>query len=76
MAEPRISIDHLVMGGVPVVRGTRVPVSMIVGLLAEGRTLEAVLADYPQLERGDILAALEFAARAVSERQLPLRGAA
>ena len=43
----------------------------LVGQLAAGRTLDEVLADYPYLEREDILAALEYAAAAVSERELP-----
>lgn len=61
------------MGGVPCVRGTRIPVSTIVGLLAQGRSAQQILADYPQLAPDDVQASLEFAAIAVSERQVPLR---
>jgi uncharacterized protein (DUF433 family) len=49
-----------------------VTVSAVLGQLAAGRGFEEVLADYPYLERADILAALEFAAAAVQERELPL----
>jgi uncharacterized protein (DUF433 family) len=47
-------------------------VSAVLGQLAAGRTADEVLADYPYLERADILAALEFAADAVQEHELPL----
>ncbi|HET8684674.1 MAG TPA: DUF433 domain-containing protein [Micromonosporaceae bacterium] len=69
----RVSIDHRVMGGVPCIAGTRIPVSTVIGLLAHGQSIEEVLAGYPTLNREDILAALEFAANAVDERELPLR---
>lgn len=70
---PRIISDHRIMGGVPCVRGTRIPVATIIGRLADGQTIEDILADYPQLSVDDVRAALEFAAAAVSERHLPLR---
>ncbi len=54
----RITQDPAVMGGKPCVRGMRVTVGMIVGQIGEGRTIEQVLADYPYLEREDILQAL------------------
>lgn len=71
MAFERITVNPDQMGGLPCVRGLRVTVSAIVGQLAAGRTIEEVLADYPYLERADVLAALEYAAAAVSERELP-----
>ncbi len=61
------------MGGVPWIRGTRIPVATVVGLLAQGQSVEAILENYPQLTVADVRAALEFAAAAVSERQVPLR---
>jgi uncharacterized protein (DUF433 family) len=64
------------MGGVPCIRGTRIPVATIVGLVAAGRSVDEILADYPQLAADDVRAALEFAAAAVSERQVPLRTSA
>ncbi len=72
MAYERISIDPGRMGGLPCIRDTRVTVSAVLGQLAAGRTLDQVLDDYPYLERADILAALEFAAAAMQERELPL----
>lgn len=73
MPQDRIVADHRIMGGVPCIRGTRIPVSTVVGLFAQGLGIDEVLADYPQLTPDDVRAALEFAAAAVSERQLPLR---
>ncbi len=61
--ENRIVADHRIMGGVPCVRGTRVPVATIVGLVTEGRSVDEIAADYPQLTPDDIRAAVEFAAR-------------
>ena len=72
MAYERITIDPNRMTGLPCIRDTRVTVSTVLGQLATGRGIEEVLADYPYLERADILAALEFAAAAVQERELPL----
>lgn len=68
----RITVDPHRMGGVPCIRDLRVTVSMVLGQLAGGRTIDEVLADYPYLEREDILAALEFAAAAVNGRDVPL----
>jgi uncharacterized protein (DUF433 family) len=72
VAYERITIDPNRMTGLPCIRDTRVTVSAVLGQLAAGRSVEEVLADYPYLERADILAALEFAAAAVQERELPL----
>ena len=68
----RITIDSAQMGGLPCIRGMRVTVSAVIGQLAAGRSVDDVLADYPYLERSDVYAALEFAAAAVSERELSL----
>ena len=72
MAYERITIDPVRMRGLPCIRDTRMTVSAVLGQLAAGRTADEVLADYPYLERADILAALEFAADAVQEHELPL----
>lgn len=72
MAHERITLDPEQMGGLPCIRGMRVSVSAVVGQLAAGRSIDEVLADYPYLDRLDVLAALEYAAAAVSERELPL----
>jgi len=65
----RITTDSEVCHGKPVVRGLRYPVEMLLELLASGMTLEQVLADYPDLEREDLLAALEYAALSVGTRR-------
>jgi uncharacterized protein (DUF433 family) len=72
VAYERITVDPQRMTGLPTIRDTRVTVSAVLGQLAAGRSFDDVLADYPYLERDDILAALEFAAAAVQERELPL----
>jgi uncharacterized protein (DUF433 family) len=73
MAYERITIDPNKMGGLPCIRSLRIPVGTIIGQLAAGRSQDEILSDFPDLEAEDILAALEFAAAAVHERELPLR---
>jgi uncharacterized protein (DUF433 family) len=75
VAFERISIDHRIMGGVPCIRGTRIPVATVVGMVAEGMTTEEILVDFPQLTLEDIHEALRYAAAAVDERELPLTAA-
>lgn len=58
----RITRDPKVMAGKPAIRGMRVTVGTVVGLIGAGRTIEQVLADYPYLEREDVLQALRYAA--------------
>ena len=72
MAFLRITVAPEQMGGVPCIRGLRVPVATVVGMLADGMTEEEILAAYPDLEREDIHEALRYAAEAVRERELPL----
>lgn len=72
----RITADPEVMAGVPCIRGTRIPVATVVGMVAEGMTDEEIVADYPQLSTEDVREALRFAAAAVDERTLPLRPSA
>jgi uncharacterized protein (DUF433 family) len=69
----RITHDPAVMGGRPCIRGMRVTVGTLVGLLGAGRTIEEVLVAYPYLERDDVLAALSFAAWRAQEMDLPIR---
>jgi uncharacterized protein (DUF433 family) len=66
----RITHDPRVMGGKPCVRGMRVTVGMIVGQIGAGRTIDELLADYPYLEREDILQALRYAAWRAEEREI------
>jgi uncharacterized protein (DUF433 family) len=68
----RITFNPEVMGGKPCIRGMRVTVGTIVGLVASGKTIDQVLADYPYLEREDILEALAYAAWRAEEREVPL----
>ena len=68
----RITRDPAVMGGRPCIRGMRVTVGVIVGLLAAGRTEEEILRAYPYLEPEDIRAALSYAAWRTEEVELPL----
>lgn len=69
----RITRDPNVMGGKPCIRGMRVTVGTIVGLLAAGHTEERVLEAYPYLEPQDIRAALAYAAWRSEEIEVPLR---
>lgn len=71
----RISVDHQVMGGVPCIQGTRIPVTTVVGMVAEGMSTDEILSEFPQLDLEDIREALRYAAAAVDERELPLRHA-
>lgn len=66
----RITVDPDVCHGSPCLRGMRYPVEMIVDLLGSGLTTDEVLADYPDLELDDILAALEFAAKVTRTRSV------
>ena len=68
----RITINAQQMGGEPCIRGLRIPIATVVGLVATGMSFDEILHDYPDLEREDILEALRFAASAVRERELPL----
>ena len=72
MGLERISVDAAQMGGLPCIRGLRVTVSMVLGQLASGASVDDVLSDYPYLERDDIFAALEYAAAIVNEREVPI----
>jgi uncharacterized protein (DUF433 family) len=71
----RITADPAVMGGKPCIRGMRVTVGMIIGMLAAGHTSVEILKLYPYLEEPDIRAALQFAAWRTQEREIPLSAA-
>ncbi len=65
----RITIDPDQMGGVPCIRGLRIPVATVVGLVAEGESNAETLSDYPDLEQDDISQALAYAAEAKLDPQ-------
>lgn len=71
----RITQDPYVMGGKPCVRGLRVTVGMLVAQVGSGRSIDELLADYPYLERDDILQALRYAAWRAEEREIILASA-
>ena len=68
----RITINLEQMGGVPCIRGLRIPVATIVSMFAEGMREDEILSAFPDLELADIQEALQYAALAVQERELPL----
>jgi uncharacterized protein (DUF433 family) len=68
----RITVDPKQMAGVPCIRGLRIPVATVIGMIAEGMNEAEIIAAYPDLEPGDISEALQYAAQAVRERELPL----
>lgn len=68
----RITLDPAVMGGKPCIRGLRVTVGTVVGLLAAGRSRDEILQAYPYLESEDIDQALSYAAWRVEEREVSL----
>jgi uncharacterized protein (DUF433 family) len=68
----RITVDPKQMGGVPCIRGLRVPVATVVGMMADGMSTPEILAAYPDLEPDDVQEALHYAAEAVRERELPI----
>jgi len=68
----RVTTNPLQMGGVPCLRGLRIPVATVVALVAEGHSTDDILTLYPDLDGEDIREALLFASEAVRERALPL----
>jgi uncharacterized protein (DUF433 family) len=72
MKYKRITVDPKQMGGVPCIRGLRIPAATVVGMVADGMSEAEILAAYPDLKRDDIGEALRYATEAVRERELPL----
>ncbi|MDO8878682.1 MAG: DUF433 domain-containing protein [Pseudolabrys sp.] len=70
MSNERIEINPEIMGGKPVIRGTRVPVETVLRKLGSGMTADAILADHPRLAREDVLAAQAFAADYLADEDL------
>ena len=74
MVFTRITVNATQMGGMPCIRGLRIPVATVVAMIADEMTEDEILAAYPDLQREDIHEALHYAAEAVRERELPLLG--
>ncbi len=66
-AKKRIVVDPKIMGGKPVIKGTRIPVYFILELLSNGWTIDDILKEYPHLSREDVLAAIKYAAKVLRE---------
>lgn len=75
MTFTRITVRADQMGGVPCIRGLRIPVATVVEMVADGMSEREILDAYPDLEAEDIREALRYAAEAVRERELPLSAA-
>ena len=73
MSFERITTNPDVMGGLPCIRGLRVPVATVVAMVADGMSVAEIVDDFPYLEAEDVAEALRYAAEAVRERELPLR---
>ena len=71
----RITSHPQVMAGRPSIRGMRVTVGMIVGLVADGHTTQEILSKYPYLEEDDVKQALRYAAMRVNEMDVPIKSA-
>jgi uncharacterized protein (DUF433 family) len=72
MTFARITVDAAQVGGAPCIRGLRIPVATVVGMLADGMSDAEILEAFPDLEAADLVEALRYAADAVRERGLPL----
>lgn len=72
MTFTRITVRPDQMGGVPCVRGLRIPVATVVGMVADGMSEAEIVSAYPDLEAEDVREAMHYAAEAVRERELPL----
>lgn len=68
----RITINPHQMGGVPCIRGLRIPIATMIEMIADGMTNDEILNAFPDLESDDIREALRYAAVAVREREIPL----
>jgi uncharacterized protein (DUF433 family) len=73
MTFERVTTDPDVMGGLPSIRGLRIPVATMVAMVADGMSTEEIISELPDLTREDVREALLYAAEAVRERELPLR---
>ncbi len=72
----RITVDPGKMGGIPCIRGLRMPVATVVAMVADGMSVAEITAEHPDLEPEDVAEALHYAAEALRERELPIRASA
>jgi len=66
----RITHNPEILGGKPIIKGTRISVEFVLELLASGMSVDEILEEYPRLTRGDILAVLEYAAKTVKREEI------
>jgi len=72
--EDRVSVDPAICGGKPTIRGTRIMLKNILGMIAGGYTIERILEAYPELVREDVIVALDYASRVIDEEKVIGRG--
>ncbi len=72
--EDRVSVDPAICGGKPIIRGTRIMLKSILGMIAGGYTIERILEAYPELVREDVVGALDYASRVIDEEKVIGRG--
>ena len=72
MKYQRVTVNHAQMGGVACVRGLRIPVSTVVGMVADGMSVAEIIGSFPDFEPDDIGESLAFAAESLLERSLPM----
>ncbi len=70
MYKERITADPNIMLGKPIIKGTRITVELLLRKLAEGYTMDELLADYPHLTKEDILAAMEYASEVIAHEEM------
>jgi uncharacterized protein (DUF433 family) len=77
MIQGRITFDEKILAGKPIIKGTRITVSLILELLSSGMKIEDILNEYPQLKKEDILSAVKYAAMSIEDEEfIPLRAKA
>jgi uncharacterized protein (DUF433 family) len=76
VAFERITVNPDVMGGMPTIRGLRIPVASVVAMVADGMSVAEITDELPDLTADDVAEALHYAAEAMRERELPLRHSA
>ncbi len=72
--EDRVSVDPAICGGKPIIRGTRIMLKSILGMIAGGYTIERILEAYPELGREDVVGALDYTSRVIDEEKVIGRG--